>query len=161
MFWRLMEFHQWAHPYNDKGERFGFSAIPKQLERLKDYPCRSLAAEARKAGGYAKEAAPYTEFLGPISFACCFAKEICAAVAVGAGFSASSANEVAGPRQGQSARAAAARADAGAQPRLLFSLERGRCRAGLDRRFSPGARRCHAACVFEIDMLALLQLVGQ
>jgi hypothetical protein len=27
----LMEFHHWAHPYNDKGERCEFSAIPKQL----------------------------------------------------------------------------------------------------------------------------------
>lgn len=63
MFWRLMEFHQWAHPYNDKGERCEFSAIPKQLERLKDDPYRSLAGEVRKAGGYAKEAAPYVEFL--------------------------------------------------------------------------------------------------
>lgn len=69
-----MEFHQWAHPYNDKGERCGFSAIPKQLERLKDDPNRSLAAEVRKAGGYAKEAAPYTEFLWADFFRLLFRK---------------------------------------------------------------------------------------
>jgi hypothetical protein len=32
-------------------------------ERLKDDPYRSLAGEVRKAGGYAKDAAPYAEFL--------------------------------------------------------------------------------------------------
>lgn len=74
MFWRLMEFHQWVHPYNDKGERCEFSAIPKQLERLKDDPYRSLAAEVRKSGGYAKEAAPYTEFLWADFFRLLFRK---------------------------------------------------------------------------------------
>ena len=63
MFWRLMEFHHWAHPYNEKGERREFSAIPKSLTGLKDDPYRSLAGEVRKAGGYAKDAAPYAEFL--------------------------------------------------------------------------------------------------
>ena len=63
MFWRVMEFHQWAHPYNEQGERCEFSAMPKKLSALKDDPYRSLAGEVRKAGGYAKDAAPYTEFL--------------------------------------------------------------------------------------------------
>lgn len=63
MFWRVMEFHHWAHPFNDKGERQAFSAIPKVLSALKDDPYRSLAGEVRKAGGYAKDSAPYTEFL--------------------------------------------------------------------------------------------------
>ena len=63
MFWRLMEFHHWAHPYNEKGLRCEFSSIPKSLTGLKDDPYRSLAGEVRKAGGYAKDAAPYAEFL--------------------------------------------------------------------------------------------------
>lgn len=63
MFWRLMEFHHWAHPYNEKGRRCEFADIPKQLSALKDDPYRSLAGEVRKAGGYAKDAAPYVEFL--------------------------------------------------------------------------------------------------
>ena len=63
MFWRVMEFHHWAHPYDEKGERREFSAIPKQLMQLKDDPYRSLAGEVRRAGGYAKDAEPYTEFL--------------------------------------------------------------------------------------------------
>ncbi|MFT3812832.1 MAG: ParB-like protein [Acidovorax sp.] len=63
LFWRLMEFRQWAHPYDEKGQRHDLSAIPKRLEQLKDDPYRSLAGEVRKAGGYAKDVAPYTEFL--------------------------------------------------------------------------------------------------
>lgn len=63
LFWRLMEFRQWAHPYDEKGLRHDLAAIPKRLSQLKDDPYRSLAGEVRKAGGYAKDAAPYTEFL--------------------------------------------------------------------------------------------------
>ena len=63
MFWRVMEFHQWAHPYNQRGERCSYGAIPRRLTGLQDDPYRSLAGEVRKAGGYAKDAAPYTEFL--------------------------------------------------------------------------------------------------
>lgn len=63
MFWRLMEFQHWAHPYDEKGRRRKYSDIPQALEQLKDDPYRSLAGEVRKAGGYAKESAPYTEFL--------------------------------------------------------------------------------------------------
>ncbi|MGW8421975.1 ParB-like protein [Comamonas sp. HJ-2] len=63
MFWRVMEFHHWAHPYDEKGRRCEFSQIPQQLSQLRDDPYRSLAGEVRKAGGYAKDASPYTEFL--------------------------------------------------------------------------------------------------
>ena len=63
MFWRVMEFHQWAHPYNEKGDRRDFNKIPQRLTGLADDPYRSLAGAVRRAGGYAKDAAPYTEFL--------------------------------------------------------------------------------------------------
>lgn len=62
-FWRLMEFHRWAHPFDEKGKRRGFSAIPADVSQLRDDPYRSLAGFVRKAGGYAKDAAPYAEFL--------------------------------------------------------------------------------------------------
>jgi hypothetical protein len=62
-FWRLMEFHRWAHPYNEKGKRLGFDAIPQSVAQLRDDPYRSLAGFVRKAGGYAKDAEAYTEFL--------------------------------------------------------------------------------------------------
>jgi hypothetical protein len=63
LFWRLMEFRQWAHPYDEKGQRHDLASMPKRLEQLKDDPYRSLAGEVRKAGGYAKDVTPYTEFL--------------------------------------------------------------------------------------------------
>jgi hypothetical protein len=63
MFWRLMEFHQWAHPYDERGRRCDWSKMPGRLARLRDDPYRSLAGAVRKAGGYAKDAAPFVEFL--------------------------------------------------------------------------------------------------
>jgi hypothetical protein len=62
-FWPVMEFHQWAHPYDARGRRCDFSAIPSRLSKLKDDPYRSLAGDLRTAGGYAKDVTPYSEFL--------------------------------------------------------------------------------------------------
>lgn len=62
-FWRVMEFHDWAHPYDGTGRRQGYDAIPKRLVDLQDDPYRSLAGFVRLAGGYAKDATPYSEFL--------------------------------------------------------------------------------------------------
>jgi hypothetical protein len=62
-FWRVMEFHDWAHPYDAKGRRWDFEAIPKRLSDLQDDPYRSLAGFVRLAGGYAKDTTPYSEFL--------------------------------------------------------------------------------------------------
>jgi hypothetical protein len=62
-FWRVMEFHRWAHPFDQRGERRDYSRIPDQVSELRDDPYRSLAGFVREAGGYAKDAEPYTEFL--------------------------------------------------------------------------------------------------
>ena len=62
-FWRVMEFHQWVHPYNTQGQRIGFHQLPVQVSALKDDPYRSLAGMVRKAGGYAKDVTPFAEFL--------------------------------------------------------------------------------------------------
>lgn len=62
-FWRVMEFRRWAHPYDEKGQRAGYTAIPKSISKLRDDPYRSLAGFVRQAGGYAKDAAPFSEFL--------------------------------------------------------------------------------------------------
>jgi hypothetical protein len=40
-----------------------FSQIPKRVDRLKDDPFRSLAGELRRAGGFAKDTTPFSEFL--------------------------------------------------------------------------------------------------
>lgn len=62
-FWRMMEFRRWAHPYDDKGQRADYAAIPTKISKLRDDPYRSLAGFVRQAGGYAKDAAPFSEFL--------------------------------------------------------------------------------------------------
>ncbi|MEB0045232.1 MULTISPECIES: ParB-like protein [unclassified Pseudomonas] len=62
-FWNVMNFNQWAHPYDGRGARRSFEAIPKRIVDLQDDPYRSLAGLLRRAGGYAKDTAPYSEFL--------------------------------------------------------------------------------------------------
>jgi hypothetical protein len=62
-FWRLMEFHRWAHPYDETGKRRDYDAIPSKVSKLRNDPYRSLAGFVRNAGGYAKDAAPFAEFL--------------------------------------------------------------------------------------------------
>lgn len=62
-FWRVMEHHQWVHPYDDSGVRHDFEAIPKALTELQDDIYRSLAGELRHAGGYSKDVTPYSEYL--------------------------------------------------------------------------------------------------
>jgi len=63
IFWRMMEHNQWVHPFDAAGERCDFEQLPKQLLGLADDPYRSLAGELRTAGGYAKDATPFSEFL--------------------------------------------------------------------------------------------------
>ena len=62
-FWRVMEFHQWAHPYDENGRRIAFSQLPRRVFELKDDPYRSLAGLARKTGAFAKDITPFSEFL--------------------------------------------------------------------------------------------------
>jgi hypothetical protein len=62
-FWTVMDHHQWVHPYDADGVRRQFDAIPRRLEELQDDPYRSLAGELRRAGGYAKDVTPFSEFL--------------------------------------------------------------------------------------------------
>lgn len=62
-FWRVMEFHQLAHPYDEHGNRLTYDDIPKSVTALRNDPYRSLAGFVREAGGYAKDATPFSEFL--------------------------------------------------------------------------------------------------
>jgi hypothetical protein len=62
-FWLFMEHHLWVHPYDAKGQRQSYDAIPKHLPKLSDDPYRTLSADVRRAGGYAKEVTPFSEFL--------------------------------------------------------------------------------------------------
>lgn len=62
-FWVNLDHHKWVHPYDEDGRRADFSEIPKHIADLKDDPYRSLAGAARRAGGFAKDLTPYSEFL--------------------------------------------------------------------------------------------------
>jgi len=62
-FWSVLDHRRWAYPYDGKGERRHFRDIPKSITGLKDDPYRSLAGEIRRAGGYAKDITPFSEFL--------------------------------------------------------------------------------------------------
>ena len=62
-FWGVMDNKRWVYPYDAKGERRPFRDLPKSIVDLKDDPFRSLAGEMRRAGGFAKDTTPFSEFL--------------------------------------------------------------------------------------------------
>lgn len=62
-FWTVCDLKGWTHPYDRDGVRRDFSAIPKSVAELVDDPFRSLAGELRRAGGFAKDTTPFSEFL--------------------------------------------------------------------------------------------------
>jgi hypothetical protein len=62
-FWTYLDNRALCHPYDATGKRRGFDAIPKQVADLTDDPYRSLAGELRRAGGFAKDITPFSEFL--------------------------------------------------------------------------------------------------
>ena len=63
LFWNVMEFRGWTHPYDGKGRRRDHSDLPKTVQAMKDDPYRSLAGQLRNLGGFAKDSTPYAEFL--------------------------------------------------------------------------------------------------
>ena len=63
LFWNVMDFRGWTHPYDSKGRRRDHSDLPKNVEAMKDDPYRSLAGQLRNLGGFAKDSTPYAEFL--------------------------------------------------------------------------------------------------
>ncbi len=62
-FWTFMDNRGWCHPYDAEGVRRGFDDIPGTVAQLVDDPYRSLAGELRRAGGYAKDNTPFSEFM--------------------------------------------------------------------------------------------------
>ncbi len=62
-FWVVLDNHRWVYPYDAKGERCRYDDLPKNITGLKDDPFRSLAGELRRAGGFAKDTTPFSEFL--------------------------------------------------------------------------------------------------
>jgi len=61
-FWPELERRSWTHPFDDQGERRSYADMPKSLDDLIDDPFRSLAGAVKRAGGYTKDNAPFSEF---------------------------------------------------------------------------------------------------
>ena len=62
-FWVFLDNRGLTHPYDAAGRRSDFSAIPRSVVDLADDPYRSLAGALRRAGGFAKDTSPFSEFL--------------------------------------------------------------------------------------------------
>jgi hypothetical protein len=62
-FWFVMDNRDWTHPFDADGRRQPYSHLPKSVDKLIDDPFRSLAGELRRAGGFAKDTTPFSEFL--------------------------------------------------------------------------------------------------
>jgi hypothetical protein len=62
-FWTVMDNRNWMHPFDVDGKRRSYTDIPKSVTGLVDDPFRSLAGELRRAGGFAKDTTPFSEFI--------------------------------------------------------------------------------------------------
>ena len=62
-FWIFLDNRDWCHPYDADGHRRDFDAIPSTVAEMQDDPFRSLAGDLRRAGGYAKDETPFSEFI--------------------------------------------------------------------------------------------------
>jgi hypothetical protein len=61
-FWKTLEDNYWTHPFDDQGRRRPYNDMPTSVDALIDDPYRSLAGALKRAGGYAKDKAPFSEF---------------------------------------------------------------------------------------------------
>ena len=62
-FWVFLDNRSWSHLYDAEGVRRDHHQLAKHVSGLVDDPYRSLAGELRRAGGFAKDTAPFSEFL--------------------------------------------------------------------------------------------------
>jgi hypothetical protein len=62
-FWFNLDNRGLMHPFDDAGRRRGYKDVPDSVAKLIDDPYRSLAGELRRAGGFAKDTTPFSEFL--------------------------------------------------------------------------------------------------
>ena len=62
-FWVYLDNRSWMHVYDQDGKRRDHKQLPKHVKDLVDDPYRSLAGALRRAGGYAKDTTPFSEFL--------------------------------------------------------------------------------------------------
>jgi hypothetical protein len=62
-FWTYLDNRSWMHLYDAAGKLQSHKKLPKHVQGLVDDPYRSLAGALRRAGGYAKDTTPFSEFL--------------------------------------------------------------------------------------------------
>ncbi|MGO9818602.1 MAG: ParB-like protein [Acidocella sp.] len=62
-FWIYLDNRAWMHLYNAAGERCDPKRLPKHVSEMADDPYRSLSGVLRRAGGFAKDTTPFSEFL--------------------------------------------------------------------------------------------------
>jgi hypothetical protein len=62
-FWGVLDNRNWMHPFDTEGRRCDYKHIPESIADLVDDPYRSLSGELRRAGGFAKDTTPFSEFL--------------------------------------------------------------------------------------------------
>ncbi|THD56539.1 ParB-like protein [Phenylobacterium sp.] len=62
-FWIYLDNRDWCHLYDSEGQRRDFADVPSSLAGMTDDPYRSLAGELRRAGGFAKDITPFSEFI--------------------------------------------------------------------------------------------------
>jgi hypothetical protein len=62
-FWFNLDNRGLMHPFDADGKRRSYKDIPDKVSKLVDDPYRSLAGELRRAGGFAKDTTPFSEFL--------------------------------------------------------------------------------------------------
>jgi len=62
-FWAVLDSRGWSHPYDAEGRLRDVDDLPSSVAKLTDDPYRTLAGALRRAGGYAKVAVPFAEFL--------------------------------------------------------------------------------------------------
>jgi hypothetical protein len=62
-FWVFLDNHSWVHPFDATGRRCDYEDIPKRVADMKDDPYRSVAGELQRAGGFAKDATPFSDFM--------------------------------------------------------------------------------------------------
>jgi hypothetical protein len=61
-FWTTLEDRNWTHPFDGEGRRCFYDDMPTSVDDLIDDPFRSLAGALKRAGGYTKDKAPFSEF---------------------------------------------------------------------------------------------------
>ena len=75
-FWTTLETRGLIYPFDDEGRRRPYDDMPTSVDDLIDDPFRSLAWAVKRAGGYAKDRSPFSEFRWADFLRCHIAREL-------------------------------------------------------------------------------------